>query len=565
MLLFCILLYLPGFITLPAVDRDEARFIQASRQMFEAPSWHGWVVPMVQDRPRLQKPPLIYWLQAGSAAILTRATGQPDQAWMYRVPSALAAIASVLFTMQIARRMTDRRVATLAGALLACCPVVFWEARQGRADMLLLACTTLAIWALWECIRRRLGNRDTPLRWAFTLWIAVALGILTKGPIILVVVLPALVAIKALWPRRTLLRGLHPITGLLLSLLPTAIWIIFLSREIDLAEYARHAWRETAGRAGSAMEGHWGPAGYHTLVAFAAFFPGSLMLGPGIVRAIRLGLNSTGNGWARIRSLRAARQPETFLLAVILPAWVIFECSGTKLPHYTLPLYPLLSILSARALLDAYRNPRLLRPVLRFLQYVFVCTVLAFLLLATLAAAFALLRQQQGSEAFGAVGIGAIALVLSGHLLWRAVVNRAFIRLQVSSICVFALAAATLGWSITQIPDLRVSRRLARLIDSQDPSASRPIAAVAFHEDSLIFETRARSWRVDEWKLKQWLTTQPNPLIVLDRERAEYWPRFRILGEVEGFNYSNGKRVELVVGEFVSEERMDILRRSEEP
>src|SRR5690348_4119435 len=64
LIILCLLVYIPGLWTIPPVDRDESRFAQASRQMLESGTLEGWVVPKVQDRPRLNKPPLIYWAQA---------------------------------------------------------------------------------------------------------------------------------------------------------------------------------------------------------------------------------------------------------------------------------------------------------------------------------------------------------------------------------------------------------------------------------------------------------------------------------------------------------------------
>src|SRR5215813_11547169 len=102
----CLVVYLPGFFTIPAVDRDESRFAQASRQMFESVALPaaerdgrhagGLLMPMVQDRPRLNKPPLIYWLQAGSAAVFTWGRPEHDAIWLYRVPSLIAAVVAVL-------------------------------------------------------------------------------------------------------------------------------------------------------------------------------------------------------------------------------------------------------------------------------------------------------------------------------------------------------------------------------------------------------------------------------------------------------------------------------------
>src|SRR2546421_6967882 len=73
LVVLCLAVYLPGLAALPCVDRDEARFAQASRQMIESADY---VVPRVQGRVRLNKPPLIYWLQSASARALTR--GEPS-------------------------------------------------------------------------------------------------------------------------------------------------------------------------------------------------------------------------------------------------------------------------------------------------------------------------------------------------------------------------------------------------------------------------------------------------------------------------------------------------------
>ena len=66
LLLFCLALFLPGFFTLPPIDRDEPRFAQASRQLLES---GDWVDIRFQAAPRYKKPIAIYWLQATAAAL----------------------------------------------------------------------------------------------------------------------------------------------------------------------------------------------------------------------------------------------------------------------------------------------------------------------------------------------------------------------------------------------------------------------------------------------------------------------------------------------------------------
>ena len=63
--IFCLLLYLPGLVSLPPTDRDESRFAQASKQMIES---GNYVDIRFQDEPRYKKPIGIYWLQAQSVS-----------------------------------------------------------------------------------------------------------------------------------------------------------------------------------------------------------------------------------------------------------------------------------------------------------------------------------------------------------------------------------------------------------------------------------------------------------------------------------------------------------------
>src|SRR3954467_5651849 len=90
LLLICVLAWLPGFFTLPPLDRDESRFAQATKQMLET---QDFVDIRLGDAARYEKPVGIYWLQAASTAMLDG--GSRDQIWTYRVPSFLGALAAV--------------------------------------------------------------------------------------------------------------------------------------------------------------------------------------------------------------------------------------------------------------------------------------------------------------------------------------------------------------------------------------------------------------------------------------------------------------------------------------
>src|SRR6476646_12053000 len=113
-----VLLWLPGILSLPALDRDESRFAQSSRQMVES----GDVVDIRFGHvPRYKKPIGIYWLQAVStrlAEVVPGNAGRDDRIWTYRLPSVLGAISASWLTVWCALAVTGAEAAFLAGFLM---------------------------------------------------------------------------------------------------------------------------------------------------------------------------------------------------------------------------------------------------------------------------------------------------------------------------------------------------------------------------------------------------------------------------------------------------------------
>src|SRR3990167_7437577 len=112
LLVILLLLYLPGFFTLPPIDRDESRFAQSSKQMVES---GDYVDIRIQDVPRYKKPIGAYWLQALSA----KSIGVVDKIWAYRIPSLVAAILSVLALYLFGVGLIGGRGAFISALLLS--------------------------------------------------------------------------------------------------------------------------------------------------------------------------------------------------------------------------------------------------------------------------------------------------------------------------------------------------------------------------------------------------------------------------------------------------------------
>ena len=324
LVLLCLALWLPGFFALPPGDRDESRFAQASKQMNET---GDYVRIMNGTTPRLRKPIGIYWLQAPAAALA--GPGLANPIWPYRIPSLLGGLAAVLATFQAGLLLTPgRRSAAAAGAMLAGCVILTVETHVAKTDAALLGLTTVAMAVL---ARAWLARRVAAWQ-AAAFWLAMGAGILVKGPIT-----PMVAGLAALtlcvWGRRARwLVALRPGWGVPLMLAVTAPWFVAISRATHGAFFAQSVGGDLGGKLAGGSETHGGLPGLHLLLLPLLAFPATV--------PVLAALPAAWKG-RRDKSVR-------FLIAWALPAWLVFEAVPTKLPHYTLPLYPALFLLAAK-------------------------------------------------------------------------------------------------------------------------------------------------------------------------------------------------------------------------
>jgi len=334
LVLLSLIAFLPGFFQIPPVDRDEARFAQATKQMIET---GDYVDIRFQDEVRYKKPVGIYWLQA--AVVRTaEALGVRDARTtisLYRVPSLCGAVGAVLATYWCALAFVGRRGATLAALTMVGSGLLGVEARLAKTDAMLLLTVVAAMGALARVYLAQRGG--PPLRSAWVLpavfWTALAGGILLKGPVILMVVALAAATLAIVDRSARWLGALQPLPGI--------AWLVLLVLPWFVAIYARTGGAFLAGSVGHDMlakvvmsqEAHGAPPGLYFILFFVTFFPGSVLAGLAVPAV-----------WA-VRREPAAR----FLLAWLVPSWIAFELIVTKLPHYVLPLYPAIAILIAGA------------------------------------------------------------------------------------------------------------------------------------------------------------------------------------------------------------------------
>jgi 4-amino-4-deoxy-L-arabinose transferase-like glycosyltransferase len=169
---------------LGSIDVWGKREQRAAAEVLDTVEHHHWLVAEIQERPRLEKPPLPRWI----IATLMQVTGRRDE-WIIRLPGAAFALGTVALVYLLGRRMGDRSIG-LAAALILCSSGLFvGEMRQAGNDGPLAFFTTLALYAAW----RGLDGDETTRGWRRLLYAALGLGFLCKGPIVLMLTTAAIV------------------------------------------------------------------------------------------------------------------------------------------------------------------------------------------------------------------------------------------------------------------------------------------------------------------------------------------------------------------------------------
>jgi 4-amino-4-deoxy-L-arabinose transferase-like glycosyltransferase len=212
LLLLGLVLFLPGIGGRDLWNPDEPRYAEVTREMRQSGEWF---VPHLNGKIYSEKPPLLFW----SIAAASLATGEVGPV-AARIPSLVAALATLFLLFGIAQRLFDRRVAWWSVVILATSGRILWQARVGQIDMLLLAFVTLAMYSF---VRGWLENRPGFFRLFF---VAAGLGTLAKGPVGLLPPLLSILAFALLTRDRARLREMRIASGLAIWAGVVLLWLV---------------------------------------------------------------------------------------------------------------------------------------------------------------------------------------------------------------------------------------------------------------------------------------------------------------------------------------------------
>ncbi|GEM_PF-167218 len=528
-------------------DRDEPRNAGCALEMMQR---GDWVTPIFNDEIRGQKPALLYWLIMSAYQVF----GVNE--FSARFWSAFLGVGTVGLTYCLGRRLFNRQVGFWSAIALSTTIMFTVASRAATPDAPLVFFSTLAL-TLYVLLTFKapetIDGESQPLpkrltvpgRWfpvglkALPIYIAMAVGVLAKGPI--AVVLPTMIIGLFLLiqtrthskrslltggglspnsqPTRSLMgRGIDLATDLFAVFHPVHFlkttwsmqpWLIVLC--VAVISFPWFAWvgfrtegdflklfffKEHLGRATVAMENHSGGLWFYPTTILVGFFPWSVLsvpIGISIYRCFSMSDSAKGqaNSTSRSASQVDWRSGLSFGLVWVLLQVSVFSMVQTKLPSYITPCYPAIALLVGVTLERMSRGVLLAGPLL--VRGSFIClSVVGMLLIA----AFVLIFQQMQLPVKLLPILGLIPLI-TGIAAWL-VANRSKFQAVPSCLAAGAIlfCVGLFGYGTMAVDSNRQSGQLWDYLQKNQSQTSK-LATYRCLESSWVFYAQQPIWELD--------------------------------------------------------------------
>ena len=353
--LLCLVCVVVLFVNLGSADffePDEGRNAEKAREILLL---NDWVTPHENFLPVLDKPMFFYWLVAFSYKIF----GITE--WSARLPSTVFALGCLFLVYHFARQWWRSWAAMWSVLILLTSVEFFLLARIVRSDMTLTFCVTLALCSFYSAVHAE--NEKAKKLHCLLMYGALGTGTLVKGLIGFIIPGMVFFVYLLLTNKWSSLRRLHLLPGALLFLVIVTPWYLWVDARNP--GYLRYFfWDEHLTRYLTDEFNRTQSWFYFFFVIAVGFFPWTLLL-PFVVK----------DWWQKIDDKNIF-----LILWAILPL-LFFSASNSKLPHYILPIYPALAILTGRMITDFFSKPQSRARRVFYLPWILLAGFVLYLLI----------------------------------------------------------------------------------------------------------------------------------------------------------------------------------------
>lgn len=341
--LFCLFFILLG--TRPLFVPDEGRYAEIAREMIVSESY---ITPYLNGIKYFEKPILYYWLLVAAIKI------GGLNLWAIRSVNAILALLGCLATYITTRKIYEERTAFLAIGILATNMLYFTMAHMVTLDMGVTVFISICLYAFL------LGCSFQNRLYFLVSAIAASLAVLTKG--LIGIVFPVMISIVWLlvFNQWRVLKNVPFFFCIGLFMLLTLPWHILIA--INNPEFTYFYFiNQHFLRYATLSIGHYQPVWFFFPVILIGYFPWIFFL-PFSFFIIQ---------WKKFYQYRI----EGFFLLWISLIFIFFSFSHSKLIPYILPIFPALSILTARGIITALDNSMDKR-IVRIAQFLYLCLLI---------------------------------------------------------------------------------------------------------------------------------------------------------------------------------------------
>ena len=526
--LISLVVFLQGIFLIPPLDRDESRFAASTKNMIES---ENFIDIQLENVSRYKKPIGIYWAQAAFTKFL--GTSPYNKIWTYRIPSLFGLILSIVLIYFSCRKIFNHEIAILSVFFLSTSLLFISEIHQAKTDgFLFLFISICNLIILRSILDLKNKNKNKNKKLVNIYWISMAIGVLIKGPIIIIFTILPLIFCSLISRNINLLRYIHSPLGYLIFLILVLPWFILITIESDGIFWYESVVNDLFKKVSSGQESHGFPPGYYTILLFIFFWPGCIFL-----------IDSFKIYFSCFKKIIIKDQQKLFLFCCFFPCFFVFELIPTKLPHYVFPSYLPLSILISISLFDYLKKDTIFN-LKTFIAYsIYPITFISTFIISIY-----------------------IYSVITINVLYVSFFLVLFFLLSLSQLFKKSLAKFLLAATFFQIsvylsivhvlnPHLNIfwiSKTINQVTTLEKDAVG--VYHFGYNEPSLVFLMGHKSKRLEPEKmLEKFNSDEKNIFILTEKKMNEFSKKdyedkkFYLIKFFKGFNYSQGKYLKFYI------------------